>query len=419
MTKLICAIFSKVPLINNQKPAALLLRRFSSCISSWRVIFLAMPLLLAWLPAQATEYNFPLNPPPGCVGTVTLRLGVSTGNYTCAALTINAGDVITIERVTRFIANVTINGNFTTPASGQINAGGSASNLNFVVNGTTDIGGNSNFKANLSSAGSSGSITVGAGSVIVGNLYADNALIYLGDDTNVTGNVLTGTGIITTGDRSTVTGNVATQSGAITIGADSTVNGNVNDPNTSKDGAVTIGARSRINGSIVTGAGAITVGASAQVSGLIKTVTGAITVGADAQVTGSVVTVTGAITVGAGATVGGVASNDGAVTIGADSTVNGSVCSGNSGAITIGARAIVAGNVITATAGAITVGADARVAGAAKAKGSGSVSIAAGAQVGTTENNFTCADAIVPPPPPPPPPPSRIKSREWRQLFMR
>ena len=406
----------------------------------WLFRLLALPLLVAGLPAQAINYSFSnslLTLPPTCAG--------SGGVYICTTLILHDSDIITVSDN----ATVTVAGEFTTGASSQINVGG-GSGLNFIVGGVTTLGAKSAVKANVTGIGvinvysqtfigtlktTNAAINVGqilaapvaiqncTGGVIqtsvIGSIFTEvSGVINVQANSTVSGSLNTFTGAINVGDCSTVGPVISVSAGAVTIGDKSTVNGKIS----TGSGAVTTGASSRVKGDVSTKVGAITIGAGGRVDGKINNLdtstAGAVTVGANAIVVGSILTGAGAVTVGAEASTAGVATVDGAITVGARSVTTGSLCTSNSGAITVGANSQVTGNVFTKTAGAITIGADSNVAGAVTS--AAARTIEAGATVGTIANKSQCPNEIVAVTTPQKPSghPS-VKSREWRQLFMR
>lgn len=340
-------------------------------------------LILVCVPARAAHYNFPGKLPEGCTG--------SKGSYTCGALALDAGDTISIGAP----ATIIVNGAFTTGAGTYINAGGTASDLSFAVSGTTHIGTLSDVTANIVGVGV---VTLGALVKLKGNISTQSAAINIGDFNTINGSLSTAVaGVVNVGANSRVTGSISTLSGAINIGANTTIDGS-------------------LSSSL---AGVITIGAGAKVGGNISTVSGAINLGAGSNVIGYVLsTIAGAITLGDKATVGGnIASNSGAITIGTGSSAGGSVCTGLAGAITLNDNTSVGGN-ITTNAGAITVGDLSQVAGSINAV-VGAVTVASSSKVGKYASKIECqfdprnekarAAPSVP----------VIKSREWRQLFMR
>ena len=354
---------------------------FSVCQRAYRRIAFLVVLLVG-VPAQAITYTLPGNLPTSCSG--------GDGSYTCDALTLATGDSLRIAVPTTII----VNGDSAAGADSHINDGGAASDLLLQVMGTTDTGKNSSVTANL----------VGVG------------VVTLGSSATFTGNIKTKSAAINTGDFSTVTGSLKTAvAGVVNIGANNHVTGNIG----TLSGAVNVGANSRVDGSISSAlAGVVTLGAGATVGGNVTTVSGAINLGAGSGVTGFVLeSVAGAVTLGDNAAVGGgVGSNSGAITLGSGSSAGGSVCSGRAGAVTLNDNTRVGGNVRTKD-GAITVGDLSSVNGTVSAD-SGAVTISSSAKVGSVGSKILCPLdklALL----------ARgggtpvIKSREWRQIFMR
>jgi hypothetical protein len=324
--------------------------------------------------------------------------GTNLVAYACQSLSIGAGETITLQGRSQPAVVVTVQGDFTAGAGSKINVGGLASNLTLIVGGLVNLGTDVSLTANLFS---SGVVTTGARSTLVGNLQTASAAINVGDHSSVSGNVTT------------------TVAGVINIGADSTVNGDL----TTASGAINVGDRSTINGAILSSvAGAVTLGANVTVTGTVATTyhgsdvgAGAITIGTGSEVKKGMATHTGAVTIAAGSKVcGNVVTNDGAITVGANASVCNSVCTGNSGAITVGAGATVGGNVETSTAGAITVGTGANVTGAVNVKNAGAKTIVDGATVGTVMLGGNCITVAKVTPSRP-----KITARAWRQIFMR
>lgn len=340
------------------------------------VLALAPPLLLLTsLPAQATAYTFPGDLPAGCSAG-----GVSGGTliFNCGAVTLAAADAIIISAPTQ----LNIAGDFTAGAASQLNAGGSPLNLNIYVSGVTLLGDSTVLNGSVWGTNSStGTITTGANSRVVGNLTTTTA------------------GVINIGANGSVVGNLSTVAGAINVGDNATITGNIS---VSSAGAITIGANTTVSGFISSASGS---GAGA----------GAVTVGGGSTVKGGISTDAGAVTVEVGATVGGnITTGDGAITVATTADVSGSVCTNNSGAITIGASAVIGGNVETATAGAITIGSKAIVSGDVKVEKAGATTIAADATVGSSRLGTGCALGAAAAKLAP-----HIIARDWRQLFMR
>ena len=302
--------------------------------------------------ATHTAYVFPDNMPVGC--------SASGANYTCGALMLDSGD--TLDFNPPVPAALQVNGDFQVNGA-QVNASGTAVNLNLMVTGVLSVDTGGTVMAGLSA----GSVTNVAGNALFG------------------GAITTSTGDIQLGNNTTVTGNVTSSSGVITLGNYGDVRGNL-----STSAAITVGDFAQVSGSVTgTAGGAITVGANAKVTGPVHT-GGAITVGANATV-GEVTSTNGAVTVGASATVSGVVKSGGAITVGASAIINGSL-TGVSGAITVGANAAVAGAVYTA--GAVTVGANATV-NSSVTSTAGAITLGAGSAIrsvccGTSPCNSAC-----------------------------
>ncbi|MBC7624552.1 MAG: hypothetical protein H7232_14340, partial [Aeromicrobium sp.] len=295
------------------------------------LLFLLL-LVLAWAPVQAADYRFPGNLPAGTTG--------GGGSYSIGALSLNAGDTITVTSPTV----LTIQGAFTAGAGVIINAAGVASDLKLVVEGTTDVGANSNISANLAGVG----------------------VVTLGDGGSFTGNIKTESAAVNIGGNSTVNGSIAsTVAGVVNVGPDSRVTGSIN----TLSGAVNVGAHSRVDGSIFSAlAGVVNLGAGATVGGNNTTTSGAVNIGAGGKVVGFLLdTVAGAMTLGDSVTIGsGISTQAGAITIGPNSTVGTSVCTGIAGAITTNENVRVGGN-ITSNEGAITIGGQNTVGGIVRA----------------------------------------------------
>ena len=364
-----------------RKPGA----RFFCDRSPWRAntrkwLFSLALLLLGWSTVQeakAANYTFQGNDVPvGCSG--------GNGAYTCGALTLLTGEVITISSP----VTITVVGAFTAGAFSVINFPGTASNLTFLVDETTDILNDTRVNANVTGKGV---VTLGDRVTFTGNIVTVDAVINVGHYSTLVGNLTTGSGAINVGDQSKVDGSITTTvAGVVTTGAKSTVTGKI----TTKSGAVNIGALGVVGGSIAsTLAGVVTIGAQATVSGDISTVSGAINLGAESYVSGSVFnSIAGAITLGAKATVGGGVGTE-------------------SGAITVGDNSKVIGSLETKNAGAVTVGDKSKVGGTVNAKGAKTIAPTA-IIIGGAASSLKCpGDA--------PPPPRTLKSREWRQIFMR
>ena len=359
-------------------------------------------VLLGWSTVQeakAVNYTFQGNDVPvGCSG--------GNGSYTCGSLTLLAGDAITISSP----VTITVVGAFSAGASSAINSLGAANYLIFVVGGITTIGDGAHVNANVTGTGV---VTLGDKVKFTGNISTADAVINVGNNIILIGNLTTGSGAINVGAQSKVDGSItATVAGVVTTGAGSTVTGKI----TTKSGAANIGALGVVGGSIAsTLAGVVTIGAQAMVGGDITTVSGAINLGAESKVGGSVSdSIAGAITVGSKAAVsGGISTNSGAITLGDGANTDGSVCTGLAGAVTVGDNVAIKGNIVTNN-GAITVGDKSRVDGTITAV-IGAVTVASSAKQGSTASKLACPNSPVKKKPAP----AALKSREWRQIFIR
>jgi hypothetical protein len=147
-------------------PPRLSERSFKSKFRSvrWRLRSVALySLLMLVLPAQAADYilsDYSVTLPPGVIID-------SAGNYSSGALTLGAGDTITIGDTKPAI--ITFSGQFTTGANSLINVGRLASDLTLGTNGTRTLGAGSNVNAEVMG---SAAINLGIGSTLGGNLSA-------------------------------------------------------------------------------------------------------------------------------------------------------------------------------------------------------------------------------------------------------
>ena len=389
-----------------------------------------LSLLLTARPALAVDYLFSATSssfPTSCVY-------VSEGNYSCANLSLLAGDTVTMDPIAP-TAPATINVVGTVIITGaSVNIGGLAADLNIVAVGTVTIGTatltintqvNANvssiaavgvypgsvIRGNLSASTIAGIITVGANVSVVGHVNTDEGAITIGIGSNVDSNVFsTGAGVISVGATVTVAGNVSTDAGAISIGIGSNVGGEVFSTGA---GVITVGADVTVVGGVQSVAGGITIGDRTVVGGeVFSTGAGVITVGADASVGGSLSTFNGAINVGIGAQIGGGVSSDGegvitlaasvtvvldvisavgAVTVGNGSSIGGDVgstaiktattLSSGAGVVTLGSNITVGGNVFS-IAGAINIGDATTVVGNVSSSGAGVLTLTTNVVVG-------------------------------------
>jgi MSHA biogenesis protein MshQ len=323
-----------------------------------------LSLLLAGFSAHSLDYIFggpDQNLPIVCVEAA------GEGNYQCGALTLAAGETISIGDPKP--ATITFTGAFTSGAGNTINLAGSTADLFLVVDGA---------------------VTLGAGTSLVGNLTTLNAgAVTIGGDSFISGDLITDTGFLTIGaatvpppagapPQTGVGGSVSTQTGYISMGAGSVINGSAT---TELAGYVVLGAGAEIGGPIVTlGAGYVVLGANAKVGG-------SITVGG----------LTGAdyVTTGVGSTVAGNISTAGSyIVLGADTVVSGSISTQNS-YITIGADAIVTGEISTNDpTSAITLGLSSEVFSICCNNGAGDTCLVDGSG-GTTPAPLVCAGVSV------------------------
>jgi hypothetical protein len=349
---------------------------------------------------------------------------VNAGNYTCASLTLVAGDTVTMDPIAPAMpATINILGTFTI-TDATVNSGGLASDLNIVVVGTVGVGTplaatntqvnanvssvatigiylNSVIGGNLSASTPTGVITLEANTTVVGDLYTDEGGITVGIAGAVGGSIFsTGAGILSLGADVTVVGDVYTASGAITVGIAGVVGGNVFSVGagvltlladasvggslTSFDGAINLGIGSAVDGSLSsTGQGVITLGANVIVGLDVISAVGAIvvgngsTIGGDAGSTGP-----GVVTLGSSVTVGGdIFTVAGAVNIGDSTAVVGGVSSSGAGVLSLTTNVVVGGSVIS-TMGAVDIGVGSTVCGDVGSTGDGVITLTTAVSVG-------------------------------------
>ncbi len=190
----------------------------TSWLRRWR---LGWPLraLAVWaclalgLPASAATYTFPGSLPAGCLLSLA-------GVYACGTVNLAASDTVNItgSAVINFTGGFSIQGS-------QINAGGSAANLTLNVGTTFSASAGGRVVGNINAGGVS---TTGA-QTYTGNIAVTAALgtLSLGTGVVMTGNVSTVNGSLGIGSSSTITGNVSSVAGDITIGSKSNVSGSV------------------------------------------------------------------------------------------------------------------------------------------------------------------------------------------------
>lgn len=325
-----------------------------------------MWLLSGWIsPANAAAYTFPGNMPLGCTG--------SAGVYTCTALTLSAGDTLTMGAP--MPATLTINGDLNTGGA-SVNFPGNPSNLRLVVTGLLTAGSGAKITATVTA----GSVSnVAGGATVNGSITTTTGAIGLGDNTSVSGGITSNSGTVDVGDYADVGGEIKT-SGTITLGNYGSLGSNMVGTAVA---AITVGTYTNIAGAIGTG-GTVTVGQHS--SALDITSTGdAVTVGTFVTVTGTVAA-SGAVTVGANSKAVNANSSAGALTIGTDARITGNL--GASGAILIGSGAQVNGT-ITSSAGAITLGASSTISSCVRSASGAAIALSAGAAV----NSVCCGSA--------------------------
>lgn len=344
------------------------------------VQFMVLFALFIGLPAHAINYTFPGFIPLGCSG--------SNGIYSCGNLSIGLLDTITVTLPT----TITVNGAFNTSAYSIVNSGKNASFLTFKVVGETNLGVglldyfmNANIttsgtpvavaaleKVNGSISTGAGAVNIGNGSIIGGSIPTTAGIVNIGTTAQVTGSITTAAGGVNIGNNSTAEGLISTDAGVVTIDDSSVVKGTI----TTRDAAVNVGTGSQTGAISITNAGVASVGANSQVLGFIKTVSGAINIG------------------------------DG-------SLINSCIFSSVAGATTLGINVIVGAGVFSYRA--LVTGTGIKIGGRRRYYGGCAITYGANTQVGTTASSSRCDDllsvAVKPI--------RKIKSRQWRQIYMR
>ena len=324
-------------------------------------LLLALPMLLAALPAQAaTNYIFSddkhaENPPAGCKAKD--KHGANT--YDCGALTLAAGDTISVNSDSPL--TVYISAAFAAPDN-IINGAGAASMLNLEVVGTFNLGATSNLNANIKVVGA---VTMIGGSRVGGDLTATDAAVSLGIGAQVVGNLTSNDGVITALENVIVGKNITTRNAAINLYSGGSVGGNV----TANNAAVTILKKVNVGGSVSTVIGVINIDDESTVVGSVSnTTSGAINLNNKVVVGGNISAGIGVITVLSEVRAGGdMRTGTGAINIGNDTTVAGDIHITLGGVVTILARVSVGstgvGGNITTSAGAVNVGDASRLCG--------------------------------------------------------
>jgi len=297
-------------------------------------------LLFFTMPAYAVDYIFPPKQPGGCSNQPP-----GSGNYSCGALTLAAGDTISIQGAKP--ATITFGGAFVTGAGSFINAGGNTSDLNLVVDGHVAIGAGSLVNANVKTL-SVGYVSIGKDSWISGSVSTQTGYVSIGAATIPPP-------LPPTPQKTGIGGNINTVTGYVTLGADAEVGGNIS----TDTGYITLEANAQVDGSITTsagvgvvGAGYVSLGAGAKVDGSVATLgAGYVSLGADAQVGGSIAASgTGPgdyVSLGVKAIVGhGISTAGSYVSVGADGQVGGNI-SAKIGYVSVDDRGTVCGQIST------------------------------------------------------------------------
>jgi hypothetical protein len=342
---------------------------------------LAMLLFtLAAMPAlAANNYTFGTSGslPPGC------SRGIISGNYNCGALTLAAGDTITVASSRPATVNVTAA--LTIGAGALINTAGAASDLNFQVVGAVSLGANSTMNANVTSAAAT---DIGADGIIAGNITTGAGALSIGANTTIKGNINTLAGVVSIGAGVNISGNINTGLGAVNLGANDIIGGNIK----TLEGVVTIGADSAISGFIESGAGATILGANNRIGRYILTAAGKVVIGAGSSVAEDITTLAGVVTLGANNLIGGnINTGAGAVNIGDASRICGNIDTLVGGVITLTTNVKVGGSIRTALGGAITISGGSTVGRNIKALAAGAITLT-GVNVG---GNVSAAVGVI------------------------
>lgn len=302
----------------------------NTSIIRWRLLHsvtLLLLLLLTVSPAKAfTEYRFsPTGSlPVGC----TLNLSSST-EYTCGAVVLGVGDIISVGSFTP--VTVTFTGAFTTAVGNLINIEGTSSDLNFFTAGSVTLGANTILNANVMSTSS---INMGIGSTIRGNITASSTtgVVNLGVDSTVGGFIHTDDGAVNIGGSSNVAGGISTEKGVVTLLTNIEIGGGIS----TQAGAITIGNGSTTCDSVIsTGSGVITITTNIQIGGDISTQIGAITINSGSTVAGDIISKSAGVVTLTNNKVGGdISIKDGAITL-TDTQVGGSFTASGNGIVTL------------------------------------------------------------------------------------
>ncbi len=348
---------------------------------AWQRTVLLITLMLAGMPAQATDYVAPFDgrsPVPlgcltllgstTCIFTITLIIGdtlklgsgvVVNGSINSSTGSITMGDNVTVAgKVFTSTGNITmgLNGNVggkVESSTGNINLGdGAVVGLNvFSTTGAITLG--TNGIVNTSIQSSTGPITLGDNVYVKQGVNSTTGPLTIKSG-RVVGNVGATTGFINIGDGTRIDGSIThTEVGNIVLGQGVIVKGGI----ASADTTTVVGDGSKIAGSINNSStGNVTLQKNVQVGGNVTVITGSANIGYGSQVLGMVTAITGNVKVGDYARVVGIATaTTGDVDIGDYGQVCGYVTV-TTGAITIGAHGRV-GSYVTVTTGKVALGA--------------------------------------------------------------
>ena len=233
-----------------------------------------------------------------------------------------------------------------------------------------------------------GVVTMGSHAFITGNVIAGDT-VTLGTHATIQGNLRAGT-TVTMDSHASITGNV-TAGTTVTSANHASVGGNVTAGET-----VTIAAGGNIAGD-VTGT-TVTLAAQASIGGSVLQAT-TVTLAAGGNIDGSILQATTVTVAATGCVHGNV--NGTTVTLAANGGIGGNVNATTT--VTLAANSSVGGNVVAGTT--FTTAANSTVGGTVTIAGAVPVTIA-----GYQQSVTRCQPGVIPP---------TIKSREWRQIFMR
>ena len=288
-----------------------------------RILAAGLLVMLGLPVCAATTYTFPGNLPAGCTG--------NNGSYTCNFLSLNYQDAIVIASPKP--ATITVKGDFSTNQN-KINVGGSASDLQFIVNGTLNLNWNSTLNANVSASEVKGDSSVAFGgniaatgdvilsdsSHVSGTITSTSGQVQLKNDVTVDGSVVSAKDV-TVKYQAHVVGSITSMSGQVQLENNVTVDGNVV---SAKD--VTIKYQAHVVGSVTSISGQVQLEQEAMVGSITTGGDGKVAVKYAGVVCGDITTKTGDVTVEQNGKIGGnIKSSTGDITLGYQAHVRGSV----------------------------------------------------------------------------------------------